>query len=133
MSINGQCACGRVTFRIEGKLRDAASCHCSMCRKMTGSQSSAYALLEPKTFAWLTGEDKLRFYESAKAMGTHFCQTCGSTLCGTYQGEIAWVSLGNIEGDPGVIVESHIFMGSKAPWETNPSDVKQFDEFADVP
>ena len=29
------------------------------------------------------------------------------------------------------IVEKHIFMDSKAPWETNPDDVIQYKEFPD--
>jgi len=98
---------------------------------MTGSQSSAYALLEPKEFSWISGEDQLSFYKSSEDMGEYFCSKCGSTLGGTYKGDMCWVALGCIEGDPEIKVEKHIFMGSKASWETNPKDVIQYEEFAD--
>ena len=130
MTIKGSCSCGKVTYRIDGKLHDATSCHCSMCRKASGSQSSAFALLEPDEFSWLSGEDILNFYKSSQDMGAYFCSVCGSTLAGTYKGEICWISLGCVDGDPDIRVEKHIFMGSKAPWETNPTDVYQYEEFA---
>ncbi|MCG7943965.1 MAG: GFA family protein, partial [Candidatus Thiodiazotropha taylori] len=116
---------------VDGELHDAASCHCSMCRKANGAQSSAFALIEPGKLSWLTGESLLTHYNSSEAMGSLFCSRCGSPLAGTYQGVIGWVSLGCVDGEPGVKVGKHIFMGSKASWETNPGDVLQFDEFAD--
>ncbi|MCG8040343.1 MAG: GFA family protein [Candidatus Thiodiazotropha endolucinida] len=131
MAIRGSCACGEVTYEVDGELHDAASCHCSMCRKANGAQSSAFALIEPGKLSWLTGESRLTHYNSSEAMGSLFCSRCGSPLAGTYQGVIGWVSLGCVDGEPGVKVGKHIFMGSRASWESNPGDVLQFDEFAD--
>ncbi|MCG7898355.1 MAG: GFA family protein [Candidatus Thiodiazotropha lotti] len=131
MAITGSCACGEVTYKIDGELHDAAACHCSMCRKASGSQSSAFALIEPGKLSWLSGEALLTHYQSSEAMGNFFCSRCGSPLAGTYQGVIGWVSLGSVDGEPGVKVEKHVFMGSKAAWETSPGDVLQFDEYAD--
>ena len=129
MAIRGSCACGCVSYKIDGNLHDATSCHCSMCRKASGSHASSFALFEPAKFLWLSGEDKLSHYKSSADMGTYFCSVCGSPLAGTYKGQIGWVTLGCIDGDPKLKVEKHIFMGSKAPWETNPNDALQYDEF----
>lgn len=131
MTIKGSCTCGKVSYRIDGGLRDAASCHCSMCRKATGSHSSSFALFEPGTFAWTSGESLLSHYNSSEAMGTYFCSVCGSPLAGTYQGEVGWVNLGCVDGDPELKVEKHLFMASKASWETCPQDVLQFEGLAD--
>ena len=132
MTIKGSCSCGRVRYEIDGRLRDATSCHCSMCRKASGSQSSAFALLDPNEFSWVSGEDELTYYEPSEDMGALFCSQCGSTLAGTYKGELCWVALGCVESDPEIRVEKHIFMGSKAAWETNPEDVRQYEGFPDV-
>jgi len=102
-----------------------------MCRKASGSQSSAFALLEPNAFSWSSGEDQLTYYKSSDDMGAYFCSKCCSTLAGDYTGDICWVTLGCVDGDPEIIVEKHIFMGSKASWETNPDDVIQYKEFPD--
>ena len=64
MARTGECFCGKVTYRINGKLRDARSCHCSRYRKAFSSQASAYAEVAPETFEWLTGENLLTTYES---------------------------------------------------------------------
>ena len=129
VAINGACFCGEVTYKIDGKLRDARSCHCSMCRKAFSSQASSYALLEPNEFSWLTGENLLTSFNSKNGAGLQFCSKCGSTLCGTYKGSIHGVTLGCVEGDPQVELGMHIFVGSKASWETIPEGVPQYEEW----
>jgi hypothetical protein len=128
MAITGECFCGKVTYRIKGKLRDARSCHCSRCRKAFSSQASAYAEVAPNTFEWLTGENLLTTFESHDGYGLQFCSRCGSTLCGIYNGKIHGVTLGCINGDPEIEIGMHIFVGSKATWEVIPEGVIQFDK-----
>ncbi|MEM9003153.1 MAG: GFA family protein, partial [Cyanobacteria bacterium P01_F01_bin.86] len=111
MTIYGSCFCGAITYKIEGKLQDARSCHCSRCRKAFSAQASAYALVEPDEFTWLTGENLLTRYESNHGAGLQFCSRCGSTLCGTYQGKIHGVTLGCVDGDPEIELSRHIFVG----------------------
>ena len=48
---------------------------------------------------------------------TVFCRRCGTTLCGTHKGQVHGVTLGSIDGDPGVRIGAHIFVGSKAAWD----------------
>ncbi len=129
MTIKGSCFCGAVTYTIEGILRDARSCHCSMCRKAFSAQASAYALVIADEFSWVSGEKLLTRYESNHGAGLQFCSRCGSTLCGVYQGKIHGVTLGCIEGDPEIVLDRHIFVGSKAPWEVIPEGVLQYDEW----
>ncbi len=128
MAITGECFCGAVTYRVDGPLRDARSCHCSRCRKAFSAQASAYALVAPGTFQWLTGRDMLTCYESQAGFGLQFCSRCGSTLCGTYKGDVHGVTLGCVNGDPGVEIGRHIFVGSKAAWEVIPDGVTQYEE-----
>jgi len=129
MTINGSCFCGDVAYKIEGKLRDARSCHCSMCRKAFSGQASAYALVDSNEFTWLSGENLLTSYKSNNDAGLQFCNKCGSTLCGTYKGKIHGITLGCVEGDPDITLERHIFVGSKASWETIPEGIPQYEEW----
>lgn len=129
MAITGRCFCGAVSYRIDGELRDAESCHCSRCRKMFSSQASAFAQFEPEAFSWLEGDNLLTSYEVDKDWGIQFCSRCGSTLGGIYKGQFSWVTLGCVEGDPGIEIGRHIFVGSKAAWEVMPKDVLQYDEW----
>jgi hypothetical protein len=128
MTISGECFCGGVTYEISGRLRDARSCHCSRCRKAFSAQASAYALVDPDDFRWLTGEKQLTFYRSGRGFGLQFCSKCGSTLCGVFEGAIHGVTLGCTNGDPDVEIGRHIFVGSKASWEVVPDGVVTFEK-----
>ena len=113
---------------MSGKLRDARSCHCSRCRKAFSSQASAYALVDPVEFEWLTGEDLLTSYTGEHGAGLKFCSKCGSTLCGIVDGDVHGVTLGCVNGDPEIEIGQHIFVGSKATWEVMPEGVTTFEE-----
>ncbi|MEO1227100.1 MAG: GFA family protein [Pseudomonadota bacterium] len=128
MSIEGSCFCGAVRYKIDGKLHDARSCHCSMCRKAFSAQASAFAFLNPDEFSWVAGEDLLTSYSSNAGAGLKFCSVCGSTLCGTFEGRVIGVTLGCVDGDPGVTLGMHIYVGSKASWETIPDGVPKYEE-----
>ena len=128
MAITGECFCGKVKYRVHGKLRDARSCHCSRCRKAFSSQASAYALVDPVEFEWLSGANLLTSYVGEKGFGLQFCKICGSTICGIDNGEIHGITLGCVNGDPEVELGMHIYVGSKAKWETIPVGVPQFQE-----
>ena len=128
MKITGECFCGEIKYQVNGKLRDARSCHCSRCRKAFSSQASAYALVNPAEFKWLTSEHLLTSYVGNKGFGLQFCKICGSTLCGTFNGEIHGITLGCVNGDPEVELGMHIYVESKAIWETIPEGVPQFKE-----
>ena len=128
--IKGECFCGSVKYEIEGSLKNARSCHCSRCRKAFSSASSAFAEIgDSSIFKWIEGEDKVQQYESEKGWGLGFCNVCGSTLCGLYQGTVMGVTLGTINGDPGIEIERHIFVGSKAPWDHIDGTAPQFEEW----
>jgi len=128
MTITGECFCGQIKYQIDGKLRDARSCHCSQCRKAFSSQASAYALVNADDFTWLAGEQLLTSYISQHGFGLQFCKICGSTLCGTHNGQVHGVTLGCLNGDPDVEIGMHIYVGSKAKWEVMPEGVTQFQE-----
>jgi hypothetical protein len=130
MPITGECFCGSIEYQIDGMLRDARSCHCSRCRKAFSSQASAYALVESQTFRWLKGSELLTSYASQQGFGLQFCSKCGSTLCGTYDGNVHGVTLGCLNGNPPVEIGYHIFVGSKASWELIPRGVNTYEEGA---
>ncbi|MEM1254986.1 MAG: GFA family protein [Cyanobacteria bacterium P01_H01_bin.21] len=133
MNITGECFCGSVRYQIKSPLRDARSCHCSRCRKAFSAQASAYALVDADQFEWLQGEELLSAYVTNGGFGLKFCSRCGSTLCGTFQGRVHGITLGCLNDDPQLRIEKHIFMDSKATWETQPEEVESYLEHAPMP
>jgi len=126
VSITGECFCGEVKYNLNGTLRDARSCHCSRCRKAFSSQASAYALVEANEFEWVSGENLLTSYIGKHGFGLQFCSKCGSTICGVFNGSVHGVTLGCINGDPKIELGRHIYVGSKANWETIADGVPQY-------
>ena len=128
-TIHGGCFCNSVRYELRGSLQDARACHCSRCRKAFSSASSAYAELSPSSsLDWLSGEDLLSVYETGEGWGMGFCSKCGSTICGTHNGKVHGLTLGCIDGDPGVEIGMHIFVGSKAPWDHIGGNAQQYVE-----
>ncbi len=128
MTITGACFCGEITYEINGVLCDARSCHCSRCRKAFSSQASAYALVNPEEFRWVTGDGLLTSYIGLHGFGFQFCSKCGSTLCGVHNNRIHGVTLGCVNGDPEIELARHIYVGSKASWEEIAEGVPQYEE-----
>jgi hypothetical protein len=128
--IQGECFCGAIRYEIDGSLTNARACHCSRCRKAFSGGSSAFAeFTNPGEFRWVSGEDKLKQYTSKQGWGLGFCSVCGSTLCGIYRGVVKGVTLGTVDGDPGVEIKAHIFVGSKAAWDHIGGSAPQFMEW----
>ena len=129
--IEGECFCGAVRYQIDGELDRARACHCSRCRKAFSGASSAYAeIADGSKFSWVTGEEELTQHTSVQGWGLAFCRICGSTLCGMFNGKVHGVTLGTVDGDPGVQIEMHMFVESKAPWDHIGGNAPQFKEWS---
>jgi hypothetical protein len=100
-----------------------------MCRRQHGAAFSTYAEFNPDDFSWVSGEDLVKVYETIPGRGWCFCSVCGSSLAGTEEGKVTMVTLGTVEGDPGVRPDSHVFVGSKASWHKITDELPRFDEW----
>ena len=98
-----------------------------MCRRQHGAAFSTYAEFNPGDFSWTLGEELVTVYETPSGGGWYFCRECGSTLAGTNNGIPTAITLGSVEGDPGIKPEAHIFVGSKAEWHEISDDLPQFE------
>ena len=123
----GSCVCGAVAFRIEGPFRGFQYCHCSRCRKKTGSSHVANIFVPVGQFHWERGEDKVRRFElpTAKYWSTAFCTDCGSAMPWlTRNGKVMVVGAGALDGDPGVKPKFSVHYDSRAPWYVHVSDLE---------
>ena len=129
MTIEGGCLCGKVRYRVDGPLSGVDHCHCSMCRRQHGAAYATYAQFEAGDFEWTAGAELVKVFETAQGAGWCFCAECGSTMAGSDNGKITSITLGTVEGEPGIVPELHIFAGSKAPWHEINDALPQFDEW----
>jgi len=66
-AIKGSCLCQAVTYQFHGPEHVFQYCHCSRCRKFTGSAHASNLIIDPKNFEWLSGEDMVGRFEPAEA------------------------------------------------------------------
>ena len=123
--IGGTCLCGGVRFEVELPFRRASHCHCSRCRKHSGTFGLTQGRVARERFRLLAGEELLRVWRpedggAAKA----FCSACGSSLFGgTWpEGPEVSVRLGALDGDPGIRPQYRSFTADAAVWDELPDD-----------
>jgi hypothetical protein len=117
-----------VTYAINAPLVQALACHCSRCRKAFSGAASANGVVKPGSFVWAQGEQDLNCFEAMPTVKLWFCRHCGTTLGTSVGKQMRGIALGTVDGDPGIALAMHIFVGSKAPWDHMGGDTPCFDE-----
>ena len=130
-SITGSCLCQQVRYEIKGNLGIFQYCHCSRCRKFTGSAFASNLLVSPADFQWLTGRDSVATFalKQARHFATAFCKTCGSSLPWLAQsGKAVVVPAGSLDQDPEIKPFQNIFCASRAIWYVSPQELPEYAE-----
>jgi hypothetical protein len=126
---SGQCLCGVVKFRISGELHSFFLCHCTRCRKNSGSAHSANLFASEATITWLSGEQNIRtFTLPGTQHAKSFCTDCGSPLPFYHggEGEIV-VPAGSLESTLRLRPNAHICFSSRATWDNDLASVKKIE------
>ena len=127
--MHGKCLCGEVRFSLTDKLPDLYQCHCSLCRKVSGSSSNAALRVELSQLQWEAGEQLVQQYASDSGFKSHFCSRCGSPLPNLTANDTAWwVPVGLLENTAGLRVGAHLFVASRAAWDVVADSGVHFDE-----
>ena len=120
----GSCLCGGVRFEVTMPFRRASHCHCSRCRKHSGTAAGTQGRVPREGFRLRAGGELVRVYLPEGGMAKAFCSVCGSSLFGgTWpDGPEVSIRLGTLDGDPGIRPQYRTFVASKAPWDDLPED-----------
>lgn len=131
VTTSGSCNCGKVAFDIatgeNTRLTDVYVCHCSICRKSTGSAGIAVAVVDADCVSWTQGQDKVQtWHKPGHDWVTSFCRDCGSPLPGKNDDTTCYVPVSLLDtGHEALEVKHHIWVGSKAVWEAIAGNGKQ--------
>ena len=110
----GKCLCGGVRFRLPEVPREAAICHCGICRKLNGGLPPAVVSVAPPIF---DADDALKWRQSSPWGRRGFCAECGTQLFWRpidSDEKDGWVVLvGALEQPPPLKIVRHIFVDEK--------------------
>lgn len=125
----GSCLCGAVKFELEGEFKKFFLCHCSRCRKTSGTAHCANLFAPGATIHWLSGEDKLSFYQLENThFARTFCSVCGSNVpTDAKTRHLVVVPAGCLDTDVDITPQAHIFTASKGNWDQDLADIPAFD------
>jgi len=128
--LRGSCLCGGVAFEVEGPGRGVGSCHCSKCRKVSGTSGNAQFIVTTDLFRWVRGQQSVFTFKLADGWGPTRCKTCGSPVPASYDnGKRMWVQAGLMNDPLGTSIIKHIFCVSKADWDRESPDAEYHDEY----
>jgi hypothetical protein len=126
--LKGQCLCGAVRYEVEDQFRYSLNCHCSNCRRTTGSAFKPFAGIERERQTISDGAERLLIFGEDTGHNAH-CGSCGSLLYSLVRdATFVHVTLGTLVDCPSIRPTAHIFVGSKAPWYTITDDLPQYQE-----
>ena len=127
--LSGCCFCGDAAYRVQDAFHYAAFCHCSQCRRTTGSAFKPFAGIEREKLALSCDASALLLVGEADGHDAH-CRRCGSLLYSVVrEGSFVHVAMGSLVDAPSIRPDRHIFVGSKAPWFEITDGLPQFQAF----
>lgn len=115
----GTCLCKAVSIEIKGPISQIIHCHCSLCRKNSGTAFATNGFVNTRDFTLTKGKDNLTEFNFKPRRARFFCKTCGSPIYSANAEDKSRlrIRLGLIDSDITEQVISHNFVTSKANWE----------------
>lgn len=127
----GSCLCGAVKIVLDGGVSDIIHCHCSLCRKNSGTAYATNGFINSADLTVIDPESQLGFFEVKPGKKRHFCRRCASPVFSSNADnpERLRLRLGILDSDITERPGSHNFMGSKANWDDPDACLPRYNEF----
>jgi hypothetical protein len=127
------CLCGQVEFEIVGGIPNLYQCHCSLCRKQSGSTSNTATIVESKNFLWLSGQEKIASWVKDNGFRTDFCSKCGTPVPNPLgSASYYWIPAGLLGVEVQSTIVAHLYVGSKASWDNISLPGKQYETMPEL-
>jgi heme-degrading monooxygenase HmoA len=125
-SHEGGCFCGRIRYRATGRPQTPSICHCTMCRRISGSPMVGWATFRTDDLEWVAGSPK-RFGSSPEAERS-FCGDCGTALTFRLEANPDWtdITLASLDEPARITPCDHIFTDTRIPWVRLADGLPQF-------
>ncbi len=128
----GKCLCGNIEFSCQ--LNDSRmkiyQCHCSLCKRQSGSSSNSATIIRSEYFHWIKNES-IKFWQKDSGFTSHFCGNCGSSVPNVLADVYYWIPVGLLEMKAEVQVVANFCLSTKSSWHEISKSSENFDELPD--
>lgn len=127
----GSCLCGAIQVEIAGSISDIIHCHCSLCRKNSGTAFATNGYINAEEFKVFDAGNKLGLYEFKAGRKRYFCTICASPIFSSSSDRPSKlrIRLGLLDSQISERPISHNFVSSKANWENLDAELPRYDSF----
>jgi hypothetical protein len=131
--VRGSCLCGGVRFEVDEIVGPFELCHCTRCRKASGSAFMAAVAVRASGFRMVSGSELVQRFElpvrdEPPAYSRVFCGRCGCVVPEPEPStEVFEVAAGLFDDDPGLRPERHIMVEHRSPWYVVADALPQLD------
>ena len=127
--LKGMCLCGATRYEVADEFEYAMNCHCSKCRRATGSAFKPMGGIAVSKIKITSQSAGLLNFGGETARDIH-CGSCGSLIYSVVrEGKYAHVTFGTLLDAPSRRPDHHIHVASKAPWHEITDELPQHNEF----
>ena len=125
--LTGGCLCEQVRYEYAGLIGPSSYCHCSDCRRVTGSAFNVGVRITRAQFTLTAGQLKTfaKYADSGNELTRHFCPDCGSPIYTSAPRHLGFIYLkaGTVD-DPTLIEPSaESWVTSKVTWADIDNDL----------
>ena len=133
-AFEGGCACGTLRYRLLSEPLIVHACHCTECRRLTGTAFALNALIETERLEILAGEARPApvLGTSGKPQTIFRCPACQVALWSHYPGagaKLAFVRVGTLDSPERLPPDIHIYTSTKLPWLQLPDGARAVPEY----
>lgn len=117
--MKGSCLCGGIAFKVKRVVGPFELCHCSRCRKVSGSAYVAAVGASTTGYRVIRGAELVRTFavplaEKPPPYTVFFCSQCGSPVPDPRpEGDCVEIPAGLLDDEPGIYSDKHIYVDRK--------------------
>jgi len=130
-SLEGSCLCGAVRYTATGEAQRFYHCHCTRCRKASGTGHASNLFLKG-SITWQSGEELIKTFKvpEAERFTNSFCEICGGRVPRFIEPYgVVFIPAGSLDDEPDLGPQARIFTGSRTRWSCDARELAEFDEY----
>lgn len=131
VTLKGSCLCGAVKYQVTGDLQRFSHCHCSRCRKSSGTGHASNLMMTNAKLVFTRGESLLKRFKvpDAERFARQFCSECGSPVARfDLKLNAAVVPAGSLDDAIPIKPQARIYWASRTDWSCDGDTLPRFPE-----